>query len=176
MNNYADHPFLTSNENTEITSFDPAVSDKVLPAAKTDEAAVEEELFHSLENAASISRFLTENQAKFRSQSIGELVSDRVKAHNLTKSTVAERAGTSWVYLYQILTDKRHPSRNRILSIGIALGCELDELQTLLRDCGYATLDIRSRRDSIILYGILHGQNMFDINENLFSAGEETLN
>jgi hypothetical protein len=46
----------------------------------------------------------------------------------------------------------------------------------LLSNCGYSQLDIRNRRDAIIIYGILHQQTIFTVNDELFEAGEATLN
>ena len=47
--------------------------------------------------------------------------------------------------------------------------------QELLRLCGLAELYPKVRRDAIIIYGLLHGMDLFAVNDRLFSEDEETL-
>ncbi len=55
------------------------------------------------------------------------------------------------------------------------LNASLEEAQELLRNCGYAELYPKVRRDAIIIYGLLHGMDLFAVNDRLFSEDEETL-
>ena len=48
-------------------------------------------------------------------------------------------------------------------------------LYQLLRLCGLAELYPKVRRDAIIIYGLLHGMDLFAVNDRLFSEDEETL-
>ena len=134
-----------------------------------------EDLLHKLKASDSLSSFLFDCQEVFSPRSTGVMLSELIEKHGFTKSEVAKKAGISWVYLYQILTGRRHPSRNRIICIGLAISCTLEEIQTLLNESGHARLNIRNRRDAIIIYSILHGLDVFQLNDNLFQAKEETL-
>ena len=49
------------------------------------------------------------------------------------------------------------------------------ETQRLLRLAGVSELYCRQRRDAIIIYGLLHGMDLFAVNDRLFSEDEETL-
>ncbi len=40
---------------------------------------------------------------------------------------------------------------------------------------GFARLYTKNRRDAIILYGILNGQDLFAVNDKLFAENEESL-
>ena len=51
----------------------------------------------------------------------------------------------------------------------------MEEAQELLKLCGFAQLYPKIRRDAIIIYGLIHGVNLFEINDKLFSEDEETL-
>ena len=62
-----------------------------------------------------------------------------------------------------------------MLCLCFGLGATLDEAQELLRSCGYAELYPRVRRDAIITYGLLHGMDLFAVNDRLFAEDEETL-
>lgn len=134
-----------------------------------------EDLLHKLKASDSLSSFLCDCQEVFSSRSISAMLTELIEKHGASKSEVAKKAGISWVYLYQILTGRRHPSRNRIICIGLAISCTLEEIQTLLNESGHARLNIRNRRDAIIIYSILHGLDVFQLNDNLFLAKEETL-
>ena len=81
----------------------------------------------------------------------------------------------SEVYLYQLYTGRRFPSRNRMLCLCLGLSATLEETQTILRQYGFATLYPANRRDAIIIYGLMHNQDLFQINDVLFAENEETL-
>ena len=51
----------------------------------------------------------------------------------------------------------------------------MEETQELLKQCGFARLYTKNQRDAIILYGILNGQDLFAVNDKLFSENEESL-
>ena len=50
-----------------------------------------------------------------------------------------------------------------------------EETQRLLQQASYAQLYPRIKRDAIITHGILHGTDLNDINDKLFSENEKTL-
>lgn len=134
------------------------------------------QLQKDLESAESVSRFIADNDSAFDDRSISDLLKQKIWESRITKAALSRNASMSEIYLYQILSGRRHPSRSCLLSIGIGMSCSLDEIQEMLLICGYAGLRVRNRRDAIIMHGILHGQDLFRINDNLFSAKQETLN
>ena len=81
----------------------------------------------------------------------------------------------SEVYLHQVFAGRRNPSRNRLLCLCFGLSATLKETQELLKQCGFAQLYPKDRRDAIILYGILNGQDLFTVNDKLFAENEEIL-
>lgn len=70
---------------------------------------------------------------------------------------------------------RRNPSRSRLLCLCFGLNASLEETQELLKQCGFAQLYPKDRRDAIILYGILNGMDLFAVNDKLFAENEETL-
>ena len=133
------------------------------------------DLRKALTEAANIESFLMENEQEFTSKEVSEMLLDLFSKKRLSKSTLAKEAGISDVYLHQIFSRKRTPSRNRLLSICLALSATLDETQELLQKSGYASLYPRNKRDSIIMYALLHGQKPDTVNDLLFRIGEDTL-
>lgn len=61
------------------------------------------------------------------------------------------------------------------LCLCFGLSATLEETQELLKQCGFAQLYPKDRRDAIILYGIMNGMDLFTVNDKLFVENEETL-
>lgn len=134
-----------------------------------------DELLEKLKNTDSISGFLYEHRDCFNRKGIGAYLQERIQESNITKASLARNAGMSEIYLYQILSERRHPSRDRVICIGISMSYSLDQIQELLYTHGYAKLYIKNRRDAIIMHGILHNRNLFALNDILFTENEGTL-
>ncbi len=130
-----------------------------------------QELMHS----PNLDEFLSDNRENFSNESVPEVLNRILQSKNISKSVLAKQSGISEVYLHQIFAGKRNPSRNRLLCLCYGLGASIDETQELLKLCGVAQLYSASRRDAIIIYGLAHGINLFEINDKLFAEDEETL-
>lgn len=133
------------------------------------------DLRKALTDAESIETFLSENEEEFSSIEVSDMLADLFSKTKISKSTLAKEAGISEVYLHQIFSRKRTPSRNRLLSICLALNVTLNDAQELLQKSGYASLYPRNKRDSIIMYALLHGIKPDKVNDMLFKIGEDTL-
>lgn len=130
-----------------------------------------QELMHS----PNLDEFLSDNRENFSNESVSEVLNRILQSKNISKSVLAKQSGISEVYLHQIFAGKRNPSRNRLLCLCYGLGASIGETQELLKLCGVAQLYSASRRDAIIIYGLAHGINLFEINDKLFAEDEETL-
>lgn len=119
--------------------------------------------------------FLAANEAQFATESAVSLLNGMLEKRGMSKASLAKRSGMSEIYLHQIFAGRRNPSRSRLLCLCFGLGASLEETQELLRLCGAAELYPRLRRDAVIIYGLLHGLDLFAVNDRLFSADEETL-
>ncbi len=122
-----------------------------------------------------LDRFLSENQDNFLSGNILELLNDLFQKRNISKAALAKQSGMSEVYLHQVFAGRRSPSRNRLICLCFGLSATLEETQELLKQCALAQLYPKSKRDAIIMYGLVNGISLFDVNDKLFSEGEETL-
>ena len=132
-------------------------------------------LRQELMEAPSLDQFLSENQDSFNRDSICELLNRLFQKRRISKATLAKQSGMSEVYLHQVFSGRRNPSRNRLLCLCFGLNASLEETQDLLKQCGFAQLYPKDRRDAIILYGILNGMDLFGVNDKLFAENEETL-
>ena len=119
--------------------------------------------------------YLRENGSQFVDRSIGDLLDALYETKAVSKASLARRAGMSEVYLHQVFSGRRKPSRDRLLCICTGLGATLEETQRLLKRAAYAALYPRIRRDAIISHGIVHRMELEEINETLFLKNEKTL-
>ena len=133
------------------------------------------DLSREITDHADLKDFLTDNREEFRGSLMKKVLNDAFIRRGLSKTETAERSGMSEVYLHQILSGKRVPSRDRLLCLCIALEMIEDEVNTALKECGYAGLYIRNRRDAIIIYALKNGWDIHALNEALFEVNEETL-
>ena len=133
------------------------------------------DLHNELIAAPDLSRFLAENQDEFYNQDFSTLLQTLFQKKNISKAALAKKAGMSDVYLYQIFSSGRKPSRNRIICLCFGLSATLDETQEMLKHSGHALLYAKDRRDAIIIYGLVHGMELTDTNDMLFAEHEATL-
>ncbi|MGN0563506.1 MAG: helix-turn-helix domain-containing protein [Candidatus Heritagella sp.] len=132
-------------------------------------------LQQELMEAASLDQFLSENQENFHSDQIHELLNTLFQKRHISKAALAKQSGMSEVYLHQVFAGRRTPSRSRLLCLCFGLSATLEETQELLKQSGQAQLYPKNRRDVIIMYGLLNGITLFEVNDRLFSEEEETL-
>lgn len=133
------------------------------------------DLRSELMSTSDIDSYLSENQPYFSEESISELLMEMYRKRSISKAALARKAGMSEVYLHQVFSGRRNPSRDRLICLCIGLEASLEETQQVLKLAGYAQLYPKSRRDAIILYGLIHRTELSDINDKLFSENEKTL-
>lgn len=132
-------------------------------------------LQNELTAAPNLRAFLADNHEQFINESFTEILQRLFQQSGLSKAAFAKRAGTSEVYLYQIFSGERTPSRDRTICLCFGLGASLEETQDLLKCIGHAQLYVKNRRDAIIIYGITHNTELDALNDCLFSENEATL-
>ena len=133
------------------------------------------QLQEELMTAPDIARFIRENSHEMHPKTFMEHLNGLVDASGMTKSVLAKASGMSEVYLYQILSGRRNPTRERILCICFGLQLTVDQSQSLLRSGACAALYPRSKRDAVLIYALTEKMTLFDVNDLLFSLEEKTL-
>ena len=134
-----------------------------------------DDLREELMSADSIDSYLHDNEGFFFEQNITDSLEELYERKGISKAALARQSGMSEVYLHQVFSGRRNPSRDRLLCLCIGLEATLEETQRLLKLSAYAQLYPRSRRDAIIAYGILHHMELHAINDKLFAENERTL-
>ena len=88
----------------------------------------------------SIDTYIKANQTLFTDKSVAELLTELYEQKDLTKAELARRASMSEVYLHQVFSGRRNPSRDRLICLCIGLETSLDEAQAMLKGAGFAAL------------------------------------
>lgn len=134
-----------------------------------------DDLQQEIQQSPDLEQFLSENQEEFRSDTVAKQLSALCREKQVSKAALAKRSCMSEVYLHQIFSGRRNPSRNRLICLCFGLDITLEETQTLLRLCGQAQLYPKDKRDAIIQHALLHRTPLVELNQTLFMHNLEML-
>ena len=132
-------------------------------------------LQQELMSTNNLDRFLTENDASFRDVPLQDAIQRIFDEKGMSKAQLAKQSGISEVYLHQLFSGRRFPSRSRLLCLCFGLGATVDEAQSLLQQARHAPLYSRDRRDAIIIFALSHHMTLFEVNDKLFTENLDTL-
>lgn len=119
--------------------------------------------------------YLSENGDCFIEGTPGEFWENLIKKQDLKKVDIINRANMGYTYFFDIIKEKKTPSRDVIIKMIIAMKGSLDECQEILRLYGWASLYPKIKRDSIIIFAINHGFGVMQTDELLSKNGEALL-
>ena len=134
-----------------------------------------DDLRQELMASEDLDRFLADNTETFETDDCGELLQSLYEKIDVSKAELARRSGMSTVYLYQVFSGRRRPSRDRLICLCFGLCCPVDIAQKLLKKCGHSPLYPKVRRDAIIIFSLDKGLSLQQVNDRLFAENEETL-
>ena len=134
-----------------------------------------DDLSEELMQASSIDAYIHDNQSALSEGRVTDLLAKLYERAPQSKAALARKSGMSEVYLHQVFSGRRNPSRDRLLCLCVGLEATLEETQQFLKQAAYAQLYPRRRRDAIIIFGILHRLPLSEINDKLFAENEKTL-
>ena len=134
-----------------------------------------DDLTEELMSRSNLDEYIKANQRYFSESAIAELLLALYNRKQISKAALARMSGMSEVYLHQVFSGRRNPSRDRLLCLCIGLGATFEETQEILKQAGYAQIYPKIKRDAIIGYGIAHQIELNEINDRLFAENEKTL-
>lgn len=126
-------------------------------------------------NQPNIEAYLSDNQSCFMETGILDLLEFLHGRCGLSRAEIARRSGMSEVYLHQVFSGRRNPSRDRLLTLCVGMGAPWRRPTSCSSKAAYAQLYPRLRRDAIISHGLIHRRPLTEINEALFAENEKTL-
>ena len=119
----------------------------------------------------SLEEYLDGHEDMFGSEGVPLLLAQMMQQSGLCKAELARRAVTSEVYLHQVLSGRRNPSRDRLLCFCLAMESGLGQVQQLLIAGGHSALLISSKRDIVLFYCLIRHKTILEANEYLDSLG-----
>ncbi len=129
-------------------------------------------LENELKKTDSLDTFLEQHQDELEVGSLALQMQTLISDKGLIKADVVKESNLNSVYAYQILAGKRRPSRDKLLALCFAMNASLEETQILLRQNESATLYVKNRRDSIIIFALSRGHSLIQVNSALYEHGE----
>ena len=133
------------------------------------------DLRQELMSQADLDQYIKDNEECFMTGNVAAMLTGFYQKKNFSKAELARRAGMSEVYLHQVFSGRRRPSRDRLLCLCIGMELELEDIHALLKQAGYAPIYPKRKRDAIIIHGIFHHTPLTAINDKLFAENEKTL-
>ena len=127
------------------------------------------------EEFLNLDEFFAGHRLPRRKSCFPDLLNTMLVEREITRGELANRSLVSEGYLYEILTGRKKPSRNKLLCLCVGFGLSLEEAQELLHKGGYEKLFSKRRRDAILCQGIEEGWSVIRINEKLFDEGLKPL-
>lgn len=135
-----------------------------------------DELKDGLRQASGLEGFLVDNQKEFRRYTLAEYLNQLLDEKHLSKADVVRESRLERVYGYHIFAGrKKNPSRNKVISLALAMKLAPEETQYLLYYAGAEQLYVRNPRDSILWYALDHHMSVLDTNIMLQKMSEHPL-
>ncbi len=136
----------------------------------------EKTILTKIEASKDIFTYLADAARLFDERSVGQKIKEYFVEHGYSSSEVFKKGGLDRSYGYDILSNRtRNPGRDKILMLAIGMELPVEQAQDFITELGYGRLDVRCKRDSIVVYGLYHGFLIRDINEVLYTEGLEEL-
>ena len=82
---------------------------------------------------SNLDAYLSRNQSVFCDEDVIIFLNQLYQRTDLSKAALARQAGISEVYLHQVFSGRRRPSRDRLLCLCICMGASLEEIQQTLK-------------------------------------------
>ena len=89
-----------------------------------------DQLQQELMTGNDLSRVLSDNDASFQQHDLQETLQALFERRSISKTMLAKQSGISEVYLHQVFSGRRTPSRNRLLCLCFGLEATVDETRS----------------------------------------------
>ena len=104
---------------------------------------------------------------------VGQYLEKLLWKYDKNQATVSKDAGLVPAHVGNIVRGRiNDPARDVLISICLAIGTTVDEVQHLLRYAGHTPLYVRRKRDVIIWFGFMKHKLPADVNLDLEEKGE----
>ena len=133
------------------------------------------QLENELNEADDVKKFLDNNAENFRKFTLAEYLRQLLAAKNLTKAQVIRDSQLDEGYAQHIFGGRKNPSREKILSLALAMKLSPKETDYLLYYAGHSKLYARNERDAVIAFALENQKTVLQTNELLTDLNLEPL-
>lgn len=109
------------------------------------------------------------------SQTFSEYIAECLKKSSLSPSQLIQSAQIQRNYGYQILNGTKHPGRDKVISLCLALELSLSEVQRALTISQEGLLYPKNKRDSVLIFCINNHISVLETNELLYQMEQNPL-
>lgn len=134
-----------------------------------------DELTHEIKNSTDVEDYLKKNEKHLLTQRLSEYLNMLLSEKEISRADVVRNSLLDRVYVYQIFSGKKTPSRDKLIALAFGLCLSDGETQKLLKLSGNRELYARDERDVLILFALQRKKTIFEVNELLFSHNFPTL-
>lgn len=127
------------------------------------------ELIHEIKASTDVEDYLIKNKNHLLTQCLSEHLNLLLAEKGLRIADVVRNSLLDRVYVYQIFSGKKTPSRDKLIALAFGLCLSDEETQKLLKLSGNRELYARDERDVLILFALQREKTIFEVNELLFS-------
>lgn len=111
--------------------------------------------------ASSVSENFIENRSPYI------ILNDFLQEKHLKKSEIIKRSGLNRGYVYDILSGRKFPSRDKVLALCLSMQLSIEETQRLLITCEYPQLYPKVERESVLLFALQKRLSVLETNQLL---------
>lgn len=120
-----------------------------------------------------IENFIVNNQSEFTNLNLQSYLKKMLDEKNLIKAQVIADSKLEQIYAYHIFAGrKKHPSREKIISLALAMHLNLDETQHLLYYAGCEKLYAKNSWDSVVIFAVENNLSVYETNDLLNKLAE----
>ncbi len=136
-----------------------------------------EDLLDELSRMKSLRHYFTRNEKVFVQNdiSLSEFWKNACEKSNMSKSHIINASDFSYCYFYDVINGRKIPNKDKIIRLALTMKFTLDECQQALILSDKAPLYPTIKRDSIVIFCILHGLSVHQCNDLLADFNEPVL-
>ncbi len=132
-------------------------------------------LSEELATAQSYEDFYNKNIQSFKEKSYVNIWKEVLNGLNIKKTDVIAKADMGYTYFYDILRGEKHPSRDTLVKLCLAIGLDIEACQKILYTYDWAYLYPHIKRDSVFMFAIEKKLTVEETNELLEKFGLKQL-
>lgn len=132
-------------------------------------------ILEQLQEDSNLKDILKEHQGIYNGNDFSHKLYHLLESKNLNASDLIKKTQLSKSYVYKLLSGDRTISRDKLLQITFTLKCNLEETTDLIKYAGVPILYPKKERDCIIIYAILHGMSLYEVDTILMDNHQKPL-